>query len=490
MNDAMSEPLQKERKSKLHDLIPYRRMERFLRVIIESSDDGLWVTDGKGNILYNNEASEKLTGVKNEDVIGMNLTETIARGYWEFSCSLEAIKTKKRFSAIQNMGLTGKKLLTTATPVIDENDEVILVVCNERDITRLTDLQVQLEQAEKREAKYKEELLHLKQLETIKEKFVIESKSMAKVIKTALKLSDLNESDILLLGESGTGKGLLAKLIHNSSNRRDNTYVVINCAALPETLLEAELFGYEKGAFTGARDDGKIGLIELAHEGTLFLDEIGDMPLSIQAKFLTYLDNRKVMRLGGVTERKINCTIVAATNKNLENLVKKREFRQDLYFRINTFSLEIPPLRERPEDIFALINYYLSRYNKKYCEKKRLTHATIEKMILYNFPGNVRELKNILKRAVATCENQHIDEDILKSIRFDTHADQKSLSPEKCKSMDLNKRLQSYERIILKDAMKHCKTTREMASFLNISQPSVIRKLNKANLKMPKGSIQ
>lgn len=487
MNDAMPEPPQKDRKSKLHDLIPYGRMERFLRVIIESSDDGLWVTDGKGNILYNNEASEKLTGVKNEDAIGLNLKETIERGYWEFSCSLEAIKTKKRFSAIQHMGLTGKKVLTTATPVIDEDDEVVLVVCNERDITRLTDLQELLEQAEKREEKYKEELLHLKQLEAIKEKFVVESKSMAKVIKTALKLADLDESDIMLLGESGTGKGLLAKLIHNSSNRSKNAFVVINCAALPENLLEAELFGYEKGAFTGARDDGKIGLIELAHEGTLFLDEVGDMPLSIQAKLLTYLDNRKVMRLGGVKERRINCTIIAATNKNLEILVKKREFRQDLFFRINTFSLEIPPLRERPEDIFALISYYLSRYNKKYGEKKCLRHATIEKLILYDFPGNVRELKNVIKRAVATCENQHIDKDILQSIRFENPADQKSPTSEKHQSMDLNERLQSYERIILKDAMKNCKTTREMAAFLNISQPSVIRKLKKVNLKMPKG---
>jgi PAS domain S-box-containing protein len=469
---------------KLLELIPYRHMEQFLRTIIESSDDGIWVADGKGYMLYNNKASEKLTGVKIENILGINLTETVARGYWEYSCTLEAIKTKKPFSGIQKMGLTGKTVLTTATPVLDETGKVILVVCNERDITRLFELQDQLARAQKREERYKEELISIKMLEAIREKFVVESKSMLKILRTILKLADLKESDILLLGESGTGKGALARMIHNNSSRKDKPFILINCAALPETLLEAELFGYERGAFTGARDNGKVGLIELADEGTLFLDEVGDMPLSIQAKLLTYLDNRKVMRLGGVKEIAVECSIVAATNQNLEKQVRDNLFRQDLFFRLNTFSVEIPPLRERPEDIFAMINYYLERYNKKYNEKKRIRHDTIEKMILYDFPGNTRELKNIIKRAVAMSDHQYIDSDILKSIRFDTNSDQNGVKAKPEPSLNLSDRMQSYERIILMEAMKHCETTREMAAFLNISQPSVIRKLKKAGLKM------
>ena len=317
---------------------------------------------------------------------------------------------------------------------------------------------------------------------------MVESAAMAKVIKTALKLADLQESDILLFGESGTGKGLLAKLIHDNSKRKNMPFVIINCAALPETLLEAELFGYEKGAFTGARNNGKVGLIELAHEGTLFLDEVGDMPLSIQAKLLTYLDNRKIKPLGGVEERDVDCTIIAATNRNLEKLVRNKMFRQDLYFRLNTFALRVPSLRERPEDIFALINYYVQRYNKKYNEKKRISHTAIEKLILYKFPGNVRELKNIIKRAVATCDDPYIDEDLMHSLHLSSTINESGPAIGSDISLDLNERLQSYERILLKDAMKFCSTTREMATYLNISQPSVIRKLKKAGLKMLKDS--
>jgi PAS domain S-box-containing protein len=473
------------KKLKLHELIPYERIEVFLKTIIDSSHDGIWVCDGEGTVLYNNKASEKLTGIRSEEIVGKNVSTCIDMGYWAESVTLRALKQRSQVTVMQDMRLTGKKLLSTSTPVFDREGNIVLVVSNERDITRLTELTEALEQSQKRESKYREELIHIKQIESIREKFVVESEAMLRVIRTALKIAELEETDILLLGESGTGKGQVARLIHDSSSRKDKPFVTINCAALPENLLEAELFGYEKGAFTGARDEGKIGLIELAQGGTLFLDEVGDMPIAIQAKILTYLDDRVITRLGGVKPRQIECSLIAATNKNLESLVEEKTFRQDLYFRLNTFSLEIPPLRKRPEDIFELINFYLAFYNRKYKQQKRLYHSTIEKLLTCPFPGNVRELKNMIKRAVAICDDTHIDDALLKAVRFQNSEETCEEDLEDDAPRGLNERLDSYEKMILKKAMERCKTTREMAAHLGISQPSVIRKLKKAGLTMP-----
>ncbi|MEJ2731939.1 MAG: sigma 54-interacting transcriptional regulator, partial [Deltaproteobacteria bacterium] len=190
----------------------------------------------------------------------------------------------------------------------------------------------------------------------------------------------MEASNILILGETGTGKGLLAKLIHQFSHRKKKPFIQINCAALPETLLEAELFGYEKGAFTGAREHGKIGLFELAHEGTLFLDEIGDLPLAVQAKLLKYLDDHEIMRLGVIKPKPVDCTIIAATNRNLEASSRQRKFRQDLFFRLNTFVIQTPPLRERPDDIFELVNHLLAKYNRHYVLRRRISPGAMEQI--------------------------------------------------------------------------------------------------------------
>jgi transcriptional regulator with PAS, ATPase and Fis domain len=232
---------------------------------------------------------------------------------------------------------------------------------------------------------------------------------MLQVLHVAAKLAKVGASHILITGESGTGKGFLAKFIHKKSAHASQPFVQINCAAVPENLLEAELFGYEKGAFTGAGDKGKAGLIELAHGGTLFLDEIGDMPMRLQVKLLKYLDDHEVMRLGSVKARKIDCVIVSATNQNLDELAEQKRFRQDLFFRLNNFQIHIPPLRERTEDIFELVQFYIHKYNKEYKRRKRVSAQGIETMQSYPFPGNVRELKSICKQAVLMSEETLLD---------------------------------------------------------------------------------
>jgi len=241
--------------------------------------------------------------------------------------------------------------------------------------------------------------------------------------------------------------------------------------------LEAELFGYEKGAFTGAREHGKIGLFELAHEGTLFLDEIGDLPLPLQSKILKYLDDKEVVRLGGTKSRKIDCTIIAATNRNLEELSAAKQFREDLFFRLNAFVLHIPPLRERPEDVLELAGYFLKKYNKSFNAEKQITSQAFNALVSYPFPGNVRELDNLFKQAVVMCEDNALDSFIVDSLR---HGKEKTIKADhEDKHQNLTSQIYIREREILKDAIKQCKSTREIATYLKISQSTVVRKMKK-----------
>ena len=264
--------------------------------------------------------------------------------------------------------------------------------------------------------KYKQEITELSMLELKKNDICAESEEMRQVIKVAFKIAKIGVSYILILGETGTGKNLMAKFLHKNSQRMNKPFVQINCAALPETLLEAELFGYEKGAFTGAKDEGKIGLFELAHEGTIFLDEIGELPFSVQAKLLKYLDDNEVMRLGGVKPKKVDCMVISATNRDLESLTKKDKFREDLLYRLNTFTIQIPPLKERPEDIFELTKHYLQVYNKEFKQEKRISADVMQVLQSYPFTGNVRELKNIIKKAVVLSDEANLDDVFLKSL--------------------------------------------------------------------------
>jgi transcriptional regulator with PAS, ATPase and Fis domain len=322
-------------------------------------------------------------------------------------------------------------------------------------------------------------------LELKRQKIVSESEQMREILKTAFKLARMEVTDILLLGESGTGKGLLAKFIHNNSKRKRKPFIQINCAALPENLLEAELFGYEKGAFSGAREQGKPGLFELAHEGTLFLDEIGELPFSVQAKLLKYLDDYKVQRLGGIKAKSIDCIIIAATNQDIEKFVEQKKFRKDLFYRLNILTIKIPPLRERPEDIFELANSFLHHYNRKYKQKKKLNPLALSLLQSYSFAGNVRELKNIIKKAVVMSEGDVIDSVILSSIGKEVLEDRWEVRGSDKKINNLVDMLSALEKEMLKNAMRHCKSTREMAQFLNISQPTVVRKLKKHSLPPP-----
>jgi transcriptional regulator with PAS, ATPase and Fis domain len=460
-----------------------------METILNTIPDGIWVCDGYGKILIINRASEKLNRIDASDYLDHPVSRAVEHGLIDRSVTLDVLKKKCQVSMIQHTKATNKHLLVTGTPAFDTAGEICMVVVNERDITQLNSAKLALEKARQVGEKFKDEVTALNMLELKSNSMVTDSPKMQEILRTGLKMAKQEVSKILLLGESGVGKGVLAKFIHKNSPRSRESFIHINCAALPESLMEAELFGYEKGAFTGANEKGKVGLFELAESGTLFLDEIGDMPLSIQAKLLTYLDDKKILRLGGIEPIKVNCTVIAATNKNLLTCVEQKKFRLDLYYRLNSFTLHIPPLRDRKEDILALTQHFLEKYNQAYGTQRRLSSAAFEQFQSYTFRGNVRELNNIIKKAVVLSEGQLIDDLVLnclpstpKPFDFDCHKPKINIT------FSLEDQIASLEKDILVDAIRRHKTTRRIANFLGTSQSSIMRKIKKYELRIDAGA--
>lgn len=462
----------------------YRRLNKQFETVFNASSDGIWVLDNTGAIIDINSTAQNYIGVKAEEVIGKNIAYLVENGYMDRAVTPEVLSSKRQVNLLQYVHKTKKYVLATGTPAFDENGEIALVVVNERDMTRLNELLEQLNETRRVSNKYKEELTELRLLELKRGEIVAESQAMKQVLKMALKLSHMEVSNILIQGDSGTGKGLLAKFIHQQSQRAGKPFIQINCAALPENLLEAELFGYEGGAFTGAHQKGKAGLFELAQGGTMLLDEIGDLPYAMQAKLLKCLEDLEIMHLGGLKPIKIDCIVMAATNQDLETLVAEDRFRKDLYYRLNTFNFKIPSLKERPEDIFELANAFLAKYNSTFKQDKRLSYRAIEVLESHDFPGNVRELKNLIKKAVVMGDERRIDNIILQSLDkkfIPDPAPDEGDGGERCY---LSEKLDHVEMKVLKNALVHCRSTREMAKFLGISQPSVVRKMKKHGITM------
>jgi len=461
------------------DYDSYRQLNEQLNAIINSSSDGIWVCNQDGKVISINKASENLSGVEAESILGKNVAEIVTSGHFDFALTLEVLKKKKRISRVQYAKKTGKHILSTANPVFDEQGKLSLVVLNERDMTQMTKIMEQLERARQMGKKYKDQIAHLSMLELKNKDIISESESMQQVLDAALRLAHIGGSEILITGESGTGKGLLAKFVHNNNGKKKSPFIQINCAALPESLLEAELFGYERGAFTGAQTEGKPGLFELAQNGTLFLDEIGEMPISIQAKLLKFLDNREFRRLGGNIEKKVECMIIAATNQDLETLIRHRKFRIDLFHRINGLSLQIPPLRKRPEDVFALTRYFIEKYNERYGFQKRITQRGFNLLQSHELKGNVRELKNIINKSMLLSNEKILDKHIQDQLIGKKFLDVPGISDAKDEYHSLPETVRKIEREYLKKARKKCSSTRQMAKLLGISQATVVRKMKR-----------
>lgn len=367
------------------ELESHKQMAKEFEAVLNSSYDGLYLTDGNAKTLFFNKSYLRVSGLNEEDVRNRDVHELINDGTINRSASVEAIKKRKSVTIMQEFS-NGRTAIVTGVPVFDEAGNVRRVISNVRDITELNELRAQVQESRTLAERYRNELTIVRLEGVHRDAMSFRSAAMENCVALASRVSMVT-SPVLLTGESGVGKGLLSKLIHQAGNRKNGPFIHINCGAIPGNLMESELFGYEKGAFTGASEEGKPGLFELADQGTLFLDEIGEVPLTLQVKLLKVLEESEVRRIGAVRPRKIDVRIVAATNRNLKEMIKAGLFRDDLFFRLNVFPIHIPPLRERCEDIVPLADRILAELNRKYRKLKRLSPDTLELLAPQPFPG-------------------------------------------------------------------------------------------------------
>lgn len=444
--------------------------------IIECSYDGIYITDGEANTIKINNAYERISGLKRAEVMGRNMKDLEKDGVISQSATLLVLKNRET-TTIQQEFKTGVKVLVSSNPIFDKSGKVIMVVTNVRDVTQLYELKEQLQKNKEITRKYVSEIEEMRTQLLNTSEIVAEDHKTIEIIQLASRVAKV-DTTILMLGETGAGKDQIAKHIHKVSKRSKKQFIKVNCGAVPASLIESEFFGYEKGAFTGANKEGKIGLFEMASGGTIFLDEVGELPMDMQVKLLRVLQEMEVVRIGGTKPIKIDVRVLAATNRDLEDMIKKKQFREDLYYRLNVVPLYIPPLRERKQDIMPLINFFLTQLNKKYGFNKIFAPDALNCMYEYNWPGNVRELKNIVERAVIMSEDDKIKRSDLPKNIISSNGMVVTLNTFE-EGINLKETLDSIEEKLIKKAYDKYGNVRAAAKSLGIDASTFVRKRQK-----------
>jgi len=444
-------------------------------IVFEKSSAGIFITDGEGNVLNVNPEDERKCMMTREQMIGKNVKDLVDSNAFNPSTVQKVIETGKT-STITQTTKNGQKVICTGTPILDERGKISVILCNNVDYTEMIELKQNLELSERLQKYYKTHMNSNNYRKFLVEDFYASSQEMLNILDLIDNMAEIDPT-VFISGKTGVGKSVIAKKIHMNSPRKSENFIEINCGAIPANLLESELFGYTKGAFTGASAEGKVGLIELANNGTLFLDEIGDMPLDLQVKLLHVIQNKTLRRVGSTKEIKVNVRIISASNKDLTNMIKDGSFRSDLYYRLNVIPIHVPSLSERKEEIPDLLALYLNVFNERYSMKKRLHPETINNLMNYEWPGNIRELINIVERLMVTSASDTIMPETLppeirsnRSIEIDDQ------------NLNLDRILYDVERDIIIKALEKTRNSYEIARLLGIGQSSVIRKLQKYNL--------
>lgn len=444
-----------------------------LKEIMEASFDGIMVTDGEGYCIFANSSYTRNTGISQEEIVGHNVKELLNPIWMKDSIALEVIE-KKSVVSMEHDTRNGNHILVTGTPIFDGEGNITKVVVNTRDLSEINHLKLKLGEAQAMEKIYLKSMGINKELVNINDETVVINNRMRDIYEVAKRVSTYNTT-VLITGESGTGKELVARYIHHEDTaRRDKPFVVINCGAIPANLLESELFGYVEGSFTGAIKGGKKGLFEQADGGVIFLDEIGEMDLALQVKLLRVLESRSIMKIGQPEEIPVNVRIIAATNRDLEKEVRDGNFRDDLYYRLNVVSLRVPPLRERIDEIVPLATKFVNKFNKLYGQEKKLTYDLICELEAYNWPGNIRELKNVVENMVVISNSEYLHSKDLPWVKQEAEKEDKTLT--------LKSAVEEFEKQFLKKAKEQWGTTEKMAKALDVNQSTISRKLNKYNI--------
>ncbi|QQY80215.1 PAS domain S-box-containing protein [Keratinibaculum paraultunense] len=441
--------------------------EQAIEHIFDNISEAVCVLDNKGRVVIWNKNAEKLYGLKIDEIKGKPL-----RKYFPNAIDLKIFETKESVKNIYHSPKEGYHVIISASPIII-NDKLYGVISTEKDISEIEELQKELKKA-KDKIQVLENKIDQDGLDPF-DRIIGHSKKIIDKIDIAKQIAPTNVS-VLLTGESGTGKEEFAKAIHKYSGL-SGKFVPVNCSAIPSELFESEFFGYERGAFTGARKEGKIGFFELAKDGTLFLDEIGDLPLSMQAKLLRVLQDKKIKKVGGERYIPVDVRIISATNKNLVDMIEKKQFREDLYYRINVIEIELPPLRERKEDIVLFIDYFLKEIcieNDK--EVLSINNDVVNFLIDYPWRGNIRELRNVIEHMAIMCRGDTITKDLIPKYMLKDGI-------EGFYSMDLNKSVENLEIFLIKEALRSTNGSRiKAAKLLNIPRTTLHSKMKKYHL--------
>ncbi|MBC2581928.1 sigma-54-dependent Fis family transcriptional regulator [Clostridium sp. DJ247] len=432
--------------------------------------------DKDGRMIYINKAFADFLEIPKEKMIGKIVTDINPTSKF-----METLKNKKADIARKHRFPNGKEAIVHRIPILDNEGNVVggfgMILFEE-----ISQMKAIIEKCDALDKELKLYKNHIAKFSTAKYKLddiIGKSKSMKECKKKVVKFAQI-DLDVLITGESGVGKELFAHAIHNESTRKNNPFISINCSAIPINLLESELFGYEEGAFTGAKKGGSIGKFELAKGGTIFLDEIGDMPYYMQAKILRVLQEKEIVRVGGKNTIPIDVRVCCATNRNLELLIKEGKFREDLYYRLNVLSIEIPPLRERKEDIDVLVDKFLSSFYKYSGLFRKIAKEVMVILTNYGWPGNVRELRNVVDKICVNAEETNIKETDLPDYILKTS----SKNRYEVKDLGLSSFLDSIEKEIIINTLTECKNNKsEAAKKLKIPRISFYRKLEKYGIK-------
>ena len=467
------------------------------RALIESVHDGMFIADHEGYFIMANEAFERITGINRQEMMDRHTQHMIDNNWVPVAVNLEVLKDYQTRSRIVRYP-SGRQLLVTAAMLWRDNGNPAAVVSTLRDLTELNRINEELKNSQVMIERFKKRIEYLE--ETLgggaNRFFVGQSTEFRRILSMAKKVAR-SDATVLITGPSGVGKDVLAQFIHYQSPRQNTgSFVKVDCASLPANLLESELFGYDKGAFTDARIQGKQGMFELANGGTLFLDEIGEFPFELQAKLLNVLQDRQIKHLGGLQAIPVDVRIVAATNMNLEQMVRERKFREDLYYRLNVIPVFIPPLRERREDILPMIKHFLKVYNQNYNTGKNLSIDALNAMLNYDWPGNVREVRNTIERVVVMSADEIVTRDDLPGeIRKALHLDAgvgtfpprsagaaAAPGPGAAASVPLRQALAVAEKDLIRRALESSATLAEAARRLQIDLSTLTRKKRKYNV--------
>jgi len=472
--------------SEIEKQVTYLNREKYIyNEMLNKLEDGIYITDDYGKTLFVNDAFVNLSGLSRDMLIGKFVQNLNNSDVLPNSCCEKVIETHQTVTTINNY-YKGQKCLVTGSMINNEKGEFKRTIAVVRDVSELDILMKKVAKNEKLSFFNSNSNIYVKKMDNNKynekkNELLLSSNSKVKdIYKKALKFADVDTS-VLILGETGVGKDYLASYIHNSSKTRSKEDMIkINCSAIPEHLIESELFGYVEGAFTGAKSGGKKGLFEEAGNGTVFLDEIGEMPYMLQVKLLNVLNDKNFYRIGATKKIPLNARVIAATNADLKKMITEKKFRADLYYRLNVISLTIPPLNKRKEDILSLAQYFLEYYNNHHSTNCYFSTECLKDFLVYKWPGNIREMKNLIERLVLIADDVLIDSKLFREQigEWDNVEDEDNIE---LIHLPLKEKIGIYEKKLIKDAIVEKGTLKEAAKFLEIDISTLVRKKQKYN---------